>query len=146
VGLSEPLDRIELWLRHLARGIVLDLGVDDVACVHVDLRVPPAGIEWIGCERLIMTVRDAAADCDVTGARVIEDGGRRKADQCQFTLKASCALTAVIGAATKVVTTNHIPPLKQRHNSIVGDLAVAFRQSDTSANFHFAFQEVAWLG
>jgi hypothetical protein len=36
--------------------------------------------------------------------------------------------------------------LKQGHNSIAKELAVAFRQSDTSANFHFAFHEAALLG
>ena len=38
------------------------------------------------------------------------------------------------------------PTLKQGHNSIAKDLAVAFRQSDTTANFHFAFHDAASLG
>jgi hypothetical protein len=38
------------------------------------------------------------------------------------------------------------PTLKQGRNSVAKDLAVAFRQSDTTANFHFAFHDAASLG
>ena len=38
------------------------------------------------------------------------------------------------------------PTFKQGHNSVAKDLAVAFRQSDTSANSHVAFHDAALLG
>lgn len=45
--MSNPYDRVEAFIRHLAR-IAFDLGKADVACITVDLNVPPAGVHWIG--------------------------------------------------------------------------------------------------